>query len=229
MRAIDVTPRIRPLDMYPYDDYIVEMKPLAHMHYSYRIDRRRIEIVLSDYLLDAPDKVLNDTCKAIVNWSQGRKFVQPASLGEYVRSEAFIVSSRPKYLSRSRSFLMTQQGGSKNLMDSVERLLDSELINDDDIRNSYITWTDHMAKHKFGQCNQMFRVISVNPILDDERVPDVVVDFVIYHEILHLRQDTSKIRRPHNAQFRSWEHMFPNYLEAEEYLRNIYSTLKIRK
>ena len=229
MSAIDVTSRIRPLDMYPYDQFKVVLKPLAHMHYSYRIDHGGIEITLSDYLLEAPDKVLNDTCKAIVNWSQGRKFVPPQSLGEYVRSEAFIVASRPKYLSRSRSFLMSQQGTCKNLMDSIERLLESGLVFEDDIRNSYITWTEHMAKHKFGQCNQMFRVISVNPILDDDRVPDSVLDFVIYHEILHLRQDTSKIRRPHNAQFRAWEHMFPDHLEAEDYLRNIYSILRKRK
>ena len=120
---------------------------------------------------------------------------------------------------------MTQQGRSRNLIDSVERLMESDLVVDSDITNSYFTWAEHMAKYRFGQCNQTFRVVSINPVLDDERVPEWILDYVIYHEILHLRQDMSKKHRPHNAQFKSWEHRFPEYDKAEQYLRNIYSTL----
>ena len=223
MPDIDVTGRIRPLDMYPYDDYRVLMKKKVHLHYAYRKTRTGIEIELSDYLLDASDNVLNDTCKSIVRWSMGYRYEQPESLGAYVRSSDFIVASRPKYLSRSRSLSMTQQGRFKNLIDSVERLMHEDLVFDDDIRNSYFTWATHMAKYRFGQCNQTFRVVSVNPVLDSDQVPDRILDYVIYHEILHLRQDMSKKHRPHNAQFRSWEHMFPDYDKAEQYLRNIYS------
>ena len=103
--------------------------------------------------------------------------------------------------------------------------MESDLVVDSDITNSYFTWAEHMAKYRFGQCNQTFRVVSINPVLDDERVPEWILDYVIYHEILHLRQDMSKKHRPHNAQFKSWEHRFPEYDKAEQYLRNIYSTL----
>lgn len=222
MRAIDVTQRIRPLDMYPYDDYTVTMRPLMHLHYSYKRDDKGLRIELSDYLIDASDRVLSDTCKAIVQWSLGKRYRNPDSLLEYVRSDDFIVSSRHKFLDRSRSLSQSQQGRCKNILDSVERLRQSCLITDDDFRNSYYTWATHMAKYRFGQCNQTFRVVSVNPILDDDSVPDYVLDFVVYHETLHLRQDMSKQRRPHNAQFRSWEHMFPQYEDAESYLRRIY-------
>lgn len=180
---------------------------------------------LSDYLQDAPDAVLRDTCKSIVAWSRGRKYTTPESLYKYVRTPEFIVSCRPKYLKRCRSLMQTQQGRSKNLIDSVERLMDAGLVYEDDIRNSYYTWAEHMAKYRFGQCNQTFRVVTVNPVLDDDRVPDEILDYVVYHETLHLRQDTSKLRRPHNAQFRSWEHQFPDYDKAEQYLRNIYSVI----
>jgi predicted metal-dependent hydrolase len=183
-------------------------------------------VELSDYLQDAPDAVIRDTCKSIVAWSRGRRYVSPESLSQYVRTPEFIVSSRPKYLKRCRSLMLTQQGRCKNLIDSVERLMEAGLVEDDDIRNSYYTWADHMAKYRFGQCNQTFRVVTVNPILDDDRVPDEIVDYVVYHETLHLRQDTSKHHRPHNAQFRSWEHQFPDYDKAEQYLRNIYTILK---
>ena len=223
MRTIDITDRIRPLSMYPYDDYKVVLKQTAHLHYAYRKTMTGIEIELSDYLENAPISVLNDECTAIVAWSRGKKYVQPESLSDYIRSTDFIVGNRPIYLRRCRTVSMTQQGKSKNLIDSVERLMDMELVFDTDIRNSFFTWATHMAKFKFGQCNQTFRVVSVNPDLDSDSVPDEVVDYVVYHEILHLRQDPTKNRRPHNAQFRSWEHMFPDYDSMEEYLKKFYT------
>jgi len=222
MRTIDITDRIRPLSMYPYDEYKVVLKQTAHLHYAYRRTQTGIEVELSDYLADAPISVLNDECSAIVAWSRGKKFVQPESLSDYIRSDDFIVGNRPKYLRRCRTVSMTQQGSSKNLIDSVERLMEMNLVFDTDITNSYFTWATHMAKYKFGQCNQTFRVVSVNPDLDSDNVPDAVVDYVIYHEILHLRQDPTKNHRPHNAQFRSWEHMFPDFERIEEYLRGFY-------
>ena len=39
MRNFDVTDRIQPLDMYPYDEYIVTLKSTAHLHYAYSIDK----------------------------------------------------------------------------------------------------------------------------------------------------------------------------------------------
>lgn len=223
MRETDITEKIRALSVYPYDEYKVTLKPKAHLHYAYRITDKGIEIELSDYLAEAPLSVLNDECEAIVKWSMGKKYVQPASLSEYLVSSDFIVKNRPLYLRRCRTVSMTQQGSSKNLIDSVERLMAMDLVFDTDISNSYFTWATHMAKYKFGQCNQTFRVVSINPDLDADYVPDKVVDYVVYHEILHLRQDTSKNHRPHNAQFRSWEHMFPDYAAMEDYLRKFYT------
>lgn len=224
MRSIDITDRIRPLSMYPYDDYKVALKQKMHLHYAYRITDKGIEVELSDYLRDAPISLLNEECEAIVAWSRGKKFVQPKSLGEYLRTDEFIIANRPEYLRRARSYTMSQQGNCRNLLDSVERLRESELIYDTDIVNSYFTWALHMAKYRFGQCNQTFRVVSVNPDLDSPNVPENVLDYVIYHEILHLRQDTSKNHRPHNAQFRNWEHLFPDYEGIEDYLKRFYTS-----
>ena len=223
MRGIDVTDRVTPNDVYQYDDYQVILKPKMNLSYAYRISKGCLIIEISDYLQDAPNDVLRELCAAIAEWSVGMRLRVPDSLRSYIMTDDFIVKNRPKYIKRSRSLSCTQQGTSKNLMDSVERLLESELIFESDISNSYISWATNMAKYRFGLCNQTFRVISINPILDSEDVPDSVVDFVVYHEILHLRQDRSKKIRPHNAKFRSWEHLFPDYESAESFLKNIYS------
>jgi len=222
MKGVDVTDRVYPNDMDPFDSYRIVLKPHAHLHYSYAIRDGCMNIELSDYLDDAPDHVIRDTCKAVVSWAVRGKYNTPKSLMDLIHSEKFIVGKRPLYLERSRTVTMDQQGRCKNLLDSVERLRDNGLICDDDIRNSFFSWVDHMSKYKFGQCNQLFRVVTVNPVLDSDEVPDYVLDFVIYHEILHLRQDPTKNRRPHNSQFKCWERQFPLYDDAERYLKNFY-------
>lgn len=39
MRSIDVTYRVHPNDMDPYDEYKVTLKATAHLHYAYSIDK----------------------------------------------------------------------------------------------------------------------------------------------------------------------------------------------
>jgi len=80
MRAIDVTDRIRPLSVYPYENYRVILKQTANLHYAYSMKRGMFEIEMSDYLEDAPDEVLNDECKVIVKWSMGERFSQAPSV-----------------------------------------------------------------------------------------------------------------------------------------------------
>ena len=72
-----------------------------------------------------------------------------------------------------------------------------------------------------GFCSTMFRVVGISSRLDSDDVPDFVRDYVVYHECLHLRQGYRPDRRVHDAQFRSWERMFPRWREAESVLRGL--------
>ena len=189
--------------------------------YSWRTYGGRIELHVSDYLEDAPEQVLNDFCDMICRRAKGRRVSEPGSYLDHVRSDSYIVDHRPIYIARSRNLLRTGCGETAYLHDSVQRLLDAGLISDPDIENSYISWTRRDNVRRVGFCSTMFRVVGISSRLDSDDVPDFVRDYVVYHECLHLRQGYRPDRRVHDAQFRSWERMFPRWREAESILRGL--------
>lgn len=77
-----------------------------------------------------------------------------------------------------------------------------------------IEWTDKYYKTYYGLHTELNGVhtIKINKILNSESVPENVVKFVIYHELLH-RDNMS-----HDKSFRSAEHEYPGYAECEHFL-----------
>ena len=151
----------------------------------------------------------------------GQRCQEPPSYLDHIRSDRYIVDNRPTYIRRSRNLLRSACGEVAYLHDSVQRLLDSGLLTESDISNSYMSWTRRDNVRRVGFCSTMFRVVGISSRLDSDDVPDFVRDYVIYHECLHLRQGYRPSRRVHDAQFRSWERLFPQWREAESVLRRL--------
>ncbi len=128
---------------------------------------------------------------------------------------------RPAYISRSRNLTRTANGEVAYLYDSVQRLMDSSLLSESDIENSYISWTRRDSVRRVGFCSTMFRVVGISSRLDSDDIPDHVRDYVVYHECLHLRQGYRPSHRVHDAEFRSWERSYPGWRESETVLRKL--------
>lgn len=63
------------------------------------------------------------------------------------------------------------------------------------------------------------RIIWVNKLLDDTRVPAWYLDFVLYHEMLHLhlgpqQYSPTGYSYPHSIRFQCMEVKHPNYAKA---------------
>lgn len=66
------------------------------------------------------------------------------------------------------------------------------------------------------------RFIKVNSVLDDVRVPLWYLDFVIYHELLHLQHGPQQYSEtgyayPHDLRFQCMEVSHPNYKRALDF------------
>lgn len=88
-----------------------------------------------------------------------------------------------------------------------------------------LRWSAHPNKHRMGTYNFKTDTIMINKALDRQKTPDYVINFVMYHEMLHkvLGYDTKgNRRRAHTADFRKYEKSFPTYPEAEKYLNNLH-------
>ena len=189
--------------------------------YSWKVYGAGIEIHIADYLSDAPDDVLSDFCDMVCRRARGLDWSFPSDCLDHIRSDGYILSGRPVYLSRSRNLSQTTAGTCRDLSESVQRLLDAGLLSDTDIGNSYMSWTRRGALRRMGFCSTMFRVVGISSTLDSDEIPDHVVDYVVYHECLHLRQGYRPDHRSHDPQFRSWERSYPDWAVAERSLKAI--------
>jgi len=62
-----------------------------------------------------------------------------------------------------------------------------------------------------------FLGIMINPILDNKKVPRYVLEFIVYHEMLHAAIDMelqNGRRRIHSKEFKKRERMYKYYHKA---------------
>ena len=165
-------------------------------------------IYVSDYLDDAPDIVVEQFLKGASTYIFGGRHVFSGEYMDYMRSEDFILRKRPVYFKRSRRLTRSDTGKYRNLYDSVQRLLDKGLLTDPDIDNTIFSWTTGSNRTKLGYCAQMFRIVVISSVFDDPSVPEELLDYVVFHECLHLRQGYRPFnRRPHDAEFQRQERL----------------------
>jgi len=87
-----------------------------------------------------------------------------------------------------------------------------------------LTWSRQVTGRKFGHYDSTRDVVMVSMSLDTPAVPAYVVDFVVYHELLHKRLGVhwqNDRRAVHTPAFRREERRFRQYDLAEAALRQL--------
>ncbi len=96
-------------------------------------------------------------------------------------------------------------------------------------RPAGLTWSGKVNKRVMGSYNVQNDVLTVNRALDDPKVPDYVVDFIMYHELLHkmlgVKIDSAGRHRAHTAEFRRYERAHPDYERAQKYIQRLSASL----
>ncbi len=85
----------------------------------------------------------------------------------------------------------------------------------------HLKWSRTPMRSKFGHYDLLEDTVVVNVSLDDARVPAYVVDFIVYHELLHKSLGIRMVngrRRAHTTAFRDAERAYPRYQEIRRFL-----------
>jgi hypothetical protein len=93
----------------------------------------------------------------------------------------------------------------------------------DQIAVERIGWSSQRSWSRLGHFDNVHQTITISPVLDSPKVPQSVVSYIVYHEMLHAVFDVEKEgrrRRYHPLQFRKAERAFPDYRSSELFLRN---------
>lgn len=83
-------------------------------------------------------------------------------------------------------------------------------------------WTPRTSRKRTGYYKTRSREIFISKNFDSSQVPAFVVEFVMYHEMLHLEQGDDLLHkgtRAHDAEFRRREQLYPQYRQADLFLK----------
>ncbi|MBI1821776.1 MAG: M48 family metallopeptidase [Nitrospirae bacterium] len=93
--------------------------------------------------------------------------------------------------------------------------------------NCQITWGRTYSRRRrrsisFGTFENFSNLIKINPALDDSKVPEFFIKYILYHEMLHAKFEEKNSREAgrkihHSKEFYEWERKFPDYEKAIEW------------
>jgi hypothetical protein len=87
---------------------------------------------------------------------------------------------------------------------------------DDHIEISKIGWGRRRSWTRLGHFDPLHQTITLSSVLDSPKVPDFVIKYIVYHEMLHAAfQDAPK---HHPPVFRNTERAYPDFARAKKFL-----------
>jgi predicted metal-dependent hydrolase len=87
-----------------------------------------------------------------------------------------------------------------------------------------LTWSEHSARRLLGHYDAAHNTIVVSRIFDRPDTPRYAVEYLMYHEMLHLKHPVTISkgrRRVHPREFKEDEALFPQLAAARAYLKTL--------
>jgi hypothetical protein len=198
--------------------------PYAGLHHTIRVRAGRVYVRLSDLFQTAPPEVIRALAFVLVARLLSRK--APRDHERIYRSYAF----SPELLRASE--LARRQRGRKVISSAIGQVYDLERIFaklnrryfDGQIEKPVLTWSRRPAKSILGHHDAAHDTITISKTLDSREVPEWFVEYIVFHEMLHIKHPARIIngrRYYHTTAFRTEEKSFPRYRHAQEWLDHV--------
>ncbi len=87
-----------------------------------------------------------------------------------------------------------------------------------------LTWSENHARQSLGHYDPAHNTIVVSKIFDRAEVPRYAIEYLVYHEMLHLRHPVrlrGSRRCVHSPEFQAEEKLFPQLELAQMYLKRL--------
>jgi hypothetical protein len=189
-----------------------------------RLADGRIQVRISDLLEGAPAPVQ----EALAHILLGKLFRRPVPRLYGHRYRLYLNRRevrRQMHLVRQirgRKFLSEPQGEVYNLIDIFETL-NREYFHGM-LGRPQLSWSRGMSRSMLGHFDPSHNAIVISRIFDSPGAPALALNYVMFHEMLHLRfpvDHNGARRRVHTREFRAAERAFPYLKEAKELLRKL--------
>jgi predicted metal-dependent hydrolase len=200
----------------------VEFFDFVAINNTIRLREGRLLVRLSDLLEGAPEAVL----RAIAHILLAKMYRKPIDRDHAARYRRYISSH---HMSR-KAHLLRQMRGRKRIVSAKGQVYDLEAIFEQlNIRffhgllgRPQMTWSSELARNRLGHYDPAHNAIVVSRVFDHPRVPRYAVEYIVYHEMLHLKHPVKlrgSRRCVHSKEFQAEENQFPQLEAAKQFLR----------
>jgi predicted metal-dependent hydrolase len=205
-------------------EFTVEFFAFANINNSIRLRRGKLLVRVSDLLEGAPEAVL----RAIAHILLAKMYRKPIAREYATRYRRYVWS----HDIRRKAQLVRQLRGRKRIESAQGRIYDLEAIFDDLnarffhglLARPRMTWSRDHARKSLGHYDPAHNAIVVSRVFDDPRVPRYGVEYLVYHEMLHLKHPVKlrgSRRCVHSAEFWAEEKLFPHLGQAKQFLKRL--------
>jgi len=87
-----------------------------------------------------------------------------------------------------------------------------------------MTWSRDHARNSLGHYDPAHNAIVVSRVFDHPAVPRCAIEYIVYHEMLHLKHPVKlrgNRRCVHSAAFQAEERLFPGLENAKQFLKRL--------
>ncbi|HSS21721.1 MAG TPA: SprT-like domain-containing protein [Pyrinomonadaceae bacterium] len=202
----------------------VRFYPYAGLRHTIRVRSGHVYVRLSDICKDCPAPVLRAIAFVLVARLLGKKIpaVHDRTYREYSLTPEVMRSSDIARRGRGRKMIGSARGTDYDLEKLFVKL--NRKYFDSELEKPTLTWSQRKTRSILGHHDRVYDSITISKSLDSAQVPEWFVEFILYHEMLHIKHAARMIngrRYYHTSAFRIDERKFAKYDEAQQWLDQI--------
>jgi len=204
--------------------FALRFRRFTSLNTTIRLREGEIRVSLSDILEGAPESVI----RAIAHILIAKLYRRPIDPMQNLRFKRFAASAAVT----KQTELIRSARGSKRFTGPEGRYYHLEEVFDALNERFFggllgrpeLTWSEHMAKRSLGHYDAAHNTIVVSRVFDRPSSPRYAIDYLLYHEMLHLKHPVRRngLRRcVHSREFKADEAQFPELKEALAFIKRL--------
>jgi predicted metal-dependent hydrolase len=202
----------------------IEFFAFANINNTIRLRNGRLLVRLSDLLEGAPETVL----RAIAHILLAKMYRLPIDRGQAARYRKYVASHE---IAR-KAHLVRQIRGRKRLRPARGHFYDLDAVFEELNTRFFhglmarprMSWSQTKTRRILGHYDPAHNAIIISRIFDHLAVPRYVLEYIVYHEMLHLKHPVKlrgSRRCVHSAEFQAEEKLFPRVEDANAFLKRL--------
>jgi hypothetical protein len=208
----------------PLPEFNVRFYPFSSLNNTIRLRQGRILVRLSDLLEGAPQNVLQAILHVLLA-KLYRKPIDPAQMARYRKFSGNRTVADKMNLVRQMRGRKAIAGpvGQYFHLDEVFEALNLRFFHGLMARPQ-MTWSRNRSHRRLGHYDPAHNTIVVSLIFDHPDVPRMAIEYLVFHEMLHLRHPVKmrgSRRCVHSRAFQAEEKTFPQLKEAQAFLKTL--------